>query len=90
MVSLSASPVTSFSGFGATAGSPSVAEVVCISKDCHNNVRRKRRGFEESDEECISIGYLNGRRTIHEASKWIRLIRLPLYSAAIRRATVQL
>ena len=56
MSSLPASPVTSFSDFGAATGSPSVAEVVCISMDRQNNVMRNWRGFEESDGERVSIG----------------------------------
>ena len=40
MFSLPASPVTGFSGFETATGSPSVAELVCISMDCHNNVVR--------------------------------------------------
>lgn len=60
MLSLPASPVIGFSGFGPTTGSPSVVEAVCISMDCHNNEMRDWSGFEDSDGEHISIGRLNG------------------------------
>ena len=51
MLPLPASPVTGFSGFETATGSPSVAELVCISMDCHNNVMRNWSGFEEIDGE---------------------------------------
>ncbi len=88
MFSLPASPVTNFPEFGATAGSPSVAEVVCISIDLsQQRIERFVRLQKKVNMSVFQSDIQSGRGVFNKDKKWIRL---PPYSATIRRAAVQL